>query len=216
VEPFGLHDLSPFSPRGGERESNRGRGRCGATLGPQLAGKGREWTRSAPKKNPRSEHLSATSSLLAKLPQSVLKTVSGATRSWVRIPVLPPPVLPPSTRGFASRRSSVGPRPRRLHAVQGGIVARPTHVRSGPHRPRRSRTPAVIGVREMRPGDETSRNIWASVLPRVGHSAVVYLDVPGIERLLARVVWLAQQDPVGVAGPGFAAILDIDPVRERS
>jgi len=54
-------------------------GRSGATLGPQLAGKLGELKGSEATRNCRSQTISRSSLLVAKAPQSVLKTVSGAT-----------------------------------------------------------------------------------------------------------------------------------------
>jgi hypothetical protein len=101
------------------------RGVGGAILGPQLAGKLGELRGTVGTRNCRSEAISSTSSLVAEVPQSVLKTASGATRSWVRIPV-----HPLSTCGFAiaaafdcPSSASVGPHWVRIWRNLGVVVA---------------------------------------------------------------------------------------------
>jgi hypothetical protein len=92
--------------------------RIGSVIGGETAGS----DETGPVENRRSEGISTTLVLVARAPQSVLKTVSGATRSWVRIPLLPPFYLR-LCHGYGCARPCRGLGGVRIGSAFGGISA---------------------------------------------------------------------------------------------
>ena len=120
-------------------------------MGPQLAGKPGESRRTEETRNRWSRALSFPFSLVANTPQSVLKTASGATRSWVRIPVLPPSnwVSPASSAWRPRPRAPGGPCGGRLRRNLGASALWPLASTTSASQPRG--VPSIRTVRLPEP-----------------------------------------------------------------